>query len=139
MVRALAAAQGIKPGRFIYRVARAPKERGKGNVFRGNHMAKNIFIKLYVSLYLSCCRQVDELISAAKWEKPVGTVRKARFREKPVWDMGIMLVANYDFKDLKVLICDDSLQIRALIRNCLMAFGIKDIVEATDAKVLIIL
>ena len=48
-------------------------------------------------------------------------------------------MANYDFKDLKVLICDDSLQIRALIRNCLMAFGIKDIVEATDAKVLIIL
>lgn len=43
-------------------------------------------------------------------------------------------MANYDFKDLRVLLCDDSLQIRALIRNCLMAFGIKDIVEATDAK-----
>ncbi len=33
-----------------------------------------------------------------------------------------------------MLLCDDSLQIRALIRNCLMAFGIKDIVEATDSK-----
>ena len=43
-------------------------------------------------------------------------------------------MANYDFKDLRVLLCDDSLQIRALVRNCLMAFGINDIVEASDAK-----
>ena len=41
---------------------------------------------------------------------------------------------DYDFRELKVLLCDDSLQIRALVRNCLMAFGISDIVEATDAK-----
>ncbi len=43
-------------------------------------------------------------------------------------------MANYDFKDLSVLLCDDSLQIRALVRNCLMAFGISNIVEASDAK-----
>ncbi len=43
-------------------------------------------------------------------------------------------MANYDFKDLRVLLCDDSLQIRALVKNCLMAFGIKDIRETVDAK-----
>jgi len=43
-------------------------------------------------------------------------------------------VINYDFKNLRVLVCDDSLQIRALVRNCLMAFGIKNIHEAQDAK-----
>lgn len=43
-------------------------------------------------------------------------------------------MVNYDFKELRVLLCDDCLQIRALIRNCLMAFGINDIVEATNAK-----
>ncbi len=41
---------------------------------------------------------------------------------------------EYDFKDLSVLVCDDSLQIRALVKNCLMAFGINDILEASSAE-----
>ncbi|MDA1089962.1 MAG: response regulator [Proteobacteria bacterium] len=43
-------------------------------------------------------------------------------------------MSNFDFSELKVLICDDSLQIRALIKQCLMAFGIQNIVDAMDAK-----
>ncbi len=43
-------------------------------------------------------------------------------------------MSNYDFRDLKVLICDDNLQIRALIKQCLMAFGVRTIVDAMDAK-----
>lgn len=41
---------------------------------------------------------------------------------------------EYDFKDLSVLICDDNMQIRALVRNCLRAFGIKNIVDAPSAE-----
>ena len=41
---------------------------------------------------------------------------------------------EYDFKNLKVLVCDDSMQIRALVRNCLMAFGIKNVTDASSAE-----
>ena len=41
-------------------------------------------------------------------------------------------MANYNFQDLRVLVCDDSLQIRALVQTCLAAFGIKDIHVAGD-------
>ncbi len=41
---------------------------------------------------------------------------------------------EYDFKDLSVLVCDDSLQIRALVKNCLGAFGIKNITDASSAE-----
>jgi len=43
-------------------------------------------------------------------------------------------VANYDFKELRVLVCDDNLQIRALVKQCLKAFGIKYVFEANDAN-----
>jgi len=46
---------------------------------------------------------------------------------------GRFSVSNYDFQDMRVLICDDSRHIRALVRTCLAAFGIKDIEEAADA------
>ena len=39
---------------------------------------------------------------------------------------------NYDFQDLRVLVCDDSQPIRALVKVCLAAFGIKDIHEAAN-------
>ena len=41
-------------------------------------------------------------------------------------------MANYNFQDLRVLVCDDSLQIRALVKTCLGAFGIRDIHDAAD-------
>ncbi len=41
---------------------------------------------------------------------------------------------GYDFKDLKVLVCDDSLQIRALVKNCLGAFGITNVADASSAE-----
>jgi PleD family two-component response regulator len=41
---------------------------------------------------------------------------------------------DYNFQDLSVLVCDDSLQIRALVKNCLMAFGINNIHEASNAE-----
>ncbi len=43
-------------------------------------------------------------------------------------------MATYDFQELSVLICDDSMQIRALVRNCLMAFGVKNIADASSAE-----
>ena len=43
-------------------------------------------------------------------------------------------MTGYNFQSLKVLICDDSLQIRALVKNCLMAFGIREICEASNAE-----
>ena len=42
-------------------------------------------------------------------------------------------MVDYNFQSLNVLVCDDSLQIRALVRNCLMAFGIQNISEASSA------
>ncbi|MBC8337283.1 MAG: response regulator [Rhodospirillales bacterium] len=41
---------------------------------------------------------------------------------------------NYDFFNLKVLICDDSRQIRALLKNFLIGFGFQDIIETMDAE-----
>jgi two-component system chemotaxis response regulator CheY len=42
-------------------------------------------------------------------------------------------VSGYDFRDLKVLVCDDSRHIRALVRMFLQGFGITDVIEAADA------
>ena len=46
-----------------------------------------------------------------------------------------MLLVNsgYDFGDLRVLICDDSRQIRSLINSFLIGFGVKDVAECIDA------
>lgn len=41
--------------------------------------------------------------------------------------------SGYDFSDLRVLVCDDSRQIRSLINSFLMGFGVKDVAEAIDA------
>ena len=41
---------------------------------------------------------------------------------------------SYNFEKLSVLICDDSLQIRALVRTCLMAFGVTKITETSSAE-----
>lgn len=43
-------------------------------------------------------------------------------------------MSGYDFETLKVLIADDSRPMRSLISSFLMGFGIRDIVEASDAK-----
>ncbi|MFQ5763875.1 MAG: response regulator [Rhodospirillales bacterium] len=43
-------------------------------------------------------------------------------------------MTEYDFQDLSVLVCDDSLQIRALVKTCLMAFGVKTILDAANAE-----
>ena len=43
-------------------------------------------------------------------------------------------MTGYNFQSLSVLVCDDSLQIRALVKNCLTAFGINDIHEAPNAE-----
>lgn len=42
-------------------------------------------------------------------------------------------MAGYNFKKLSVLICDDSLPIRALVKNCLAAFGVTRITDASSA------
>ncbi|HEX9702677.1 MAG TPA: response regulator [Rhodospirillales bacterium] len=39
----------------------------------------------------------------------------------------------YNFEKVSVLVCDDSRQIRSLVKSCLMSFGIKKIVEAANA------
>lgn len=41
--------------------------------------------------------------------------------------------SGYDFSDLRVLVCDDSRQIRSLISSFLLGFGVKDVDEALDA------
>ncbi len=41
--------------------------------------------------------------------------------------------SGYDFSDLRVLVCDDSRQIRSLICSFLYGFGVKDVEEAIDA------
>jgi two-component system, chemotaxis family, chemotaxis protein CheY len=43
-------------------------------------------------------------------------------------------LSNYDFHNLRVLICDDSLQIRLLLKNFLTGFGFRDIIETNDAE-----
>ena len=42
-------------------------------------------------------------------------------------------MGSYNFEKLNVLICDDCLQIRSLVKNCLMAFGVRNITEAFNA------
>lgn len=42
-------------------------------------------------------------------------------------------MTGYDFQDLKVLVCDDSRHIRALIRMFLQGFGVTQLIEAADA------
>jgi len=41
-------------------------------------------------------------------------------------------MSGYDFKHLRVLICDDSRQIRSLLKTFLSGFGVKEIEEAAD-------
>ncbi len=41
---------------------------------------------------------------------------------------------EYDFRDLKVLLCDDNLHIRALVKNCLGAFGITKVTDASSTE-----
>lgn len=41
-------------------------------------------------------------------------------------------MSGYDFQNLRVLICDDSRQIRSLLKTFLNGFGIKNIEEALD-------
>lgn len=42
-------------------------------------------------------------------------------------------MSGYNFENLKVLICDDSRQIRSLLKTFLNGFGIKDVHEAVDS------
>jgi len=42
-------------------------------------------------------------------------------------------MSGYDFQNLRVLIADDSRQIRALLKSFLSGFGIKNISEVSDA------
>ena len=42
-------------------------------------------------------------------------------------------MTGYDFQNLRVLIADDSRQIRALLKSFLSGFGIKNIQEVSDA------
>ncbi len=42
-------------------------------------------------------------------------------------------MAGYNFEKLSVLLCDDSLQIRALVKNCLRAFGVTKVTDASSA------
>lgn len=44
-------------------------------------------------------------------------------------------MSGYDFQNLRVLICDDSRQIRSLLKTFLNGFGIKNIEEAIDGDV----
>jgi len=42
-------------------------------------------------------------------------------------------MSGYDFENLSVLVCDDSHQIRSLLKTFLNGFGIKNITEAADS------
>jgi two-component system chemotaxis response regulator CheY len=42
-------------------------------------------------------------------------------------------MSGYDFENLSVLVCDDSRQIRSLLKTFLNGFGIKEVYEASDA------
>jgi len=42
-------------------------------------------------------------------------------------------MSGYDFENLNVLICDDSRQIRSLLKTFLSGFGVKHVYEASDA------
>lgn len=41
---------------------------------------------------------------------------------------------GYNFEKVCVLVCDDSRHIRSLVKNCLLSFGVRTIVEAGDAN-----
>jgi CheY-like chemotaxis protein len=40
---------------------------------------------------------------------------------------------GYNFEKVSVLVCDDSRQIRSLVKGCLNMFGVKSVVEASNA------
>ncbi len=40
---------------------------------------------------------------------------------------------GYNFEKVSVLVCDDSRQIRSLLKGCLTMFGVKSVVEASNA------
>jgi DNA-binding response OmpR family regulator len=42
-------------------------------------------------------------------------------------------MSGYDFSNLRIMICDDSRQIRSLVNTFLHGFGIKDVLEVKDA------
>ncbi|MBI3113083.1 MAG: response regulator [Rhodospirillales bacterium] len=44
-----------------------------------------------------------------------------------------MVATGYNFEKVSVLVCDDSRQIRSLIKTCLMSFGVKRVAEASNA------
>ncbi len=43
-------------------------------------------------------------------------------------------MAGYDFSKITVQVCDDSFYIRQLVKNFLIGFGVKDVIEANDAE-----
>jgi two-component system, chemotaxis family, chemotaxis protein CheY len=43
-------------------------------------------------------------------------------------------MSGYDFENLNVLICDDSRQIRSLLKTFLNGFGVRNITESNDAN-----
>jgi len=45
-----------------------------------------------------------------------------------------MATTGYNFEKVSVLVCDDSRQIRSLVKNCLTMFGVKKVAEASNAE-----
>lgn len=43
-------------------------------------------------------------------------------------------MTGYDFSHISVLVCDDSFYIRSLVKNFLLGFGVKVILDADDAE-----
>ncbi len=43
-------------------------------------------------------------------------------------------MSGYNFSGITVLVCDDSSYIRQLVKNFLLAFGVKEVIEAGDAE-----
>jgi len=43
-------------------------------------------------------------------------------------------MSGYDFENLSVLICDDSRQIRSLLKTFLSGFGVRNVYDANDAE-----
>lgn len=43
------------------------------------------------------------------------------------------MATGYNFEKISVLVCDDSRQIRSLVKTCLNTFGVKRVAEAADA------
>jgi len=44
------------------------------------------------------------------------------------------MVTGYNFEKVSVLVCDDSRQIRSLVKSCLMTLGVKKVAEAANAE-----